>query len=410
VAAVKREHPSASEDSDDADFLVKTIRSLPESEAHELIQQIRREPRLDVSALAETWRKTVTLSPSNSTGPASLEGDLSLLMGKPAATQTGESRYFGHTSSMGLVPEDENYTASASAPAPFMAREPMERYMHGTWTNVTNDLAFVQRLLELYFRWSHPFYTIFPRQTFERDFQTGRQKYCSSLLVNAILAYACHFTDEPAGRTDPHNPRTAGDHFFAEARRLLYEDEASSLTTIQALCIMAMREPSAGRDSSGYMYIGRCMRMAIELGLHLNSAHSPDLHLTASEKEVRKVTFWGCFVVDTVWSLCIGRISQLPRAAITLDKPLLEEALDNPGVSTQPDPSTPPSTQKFLQEFSTLTELVNDNIFLFYAPKERFTSRRVLEMYSKYRSWYANLPAQLRLTEAKAYPHIIVLQ
>jgi hypothetical protein len=98
---------------------------------------------------------------------------------------------------------------------------------------------------------------------------------------------------------DPDNPRSAGDHFFAEARRLLYEDETPSLTQTQALCVMALREPSAGRDSSGFLYIGRCMRMAVELGMHLDTTSSPDLKLTPSEIEVRKVTFWGCFIVDS---------------------------------------------------------------------------------------------------------------
>lgn len=192
---------------------------------------------------------------------------------------------------MGLVLEDENYTRAR-------VRKSVERKT-STWTTVTQDVAFVERLFELYFQWSHPFYVIFSRECFLRDFRSGREKYCTPLLVNAILAYACHFSDEPQGRTDPENFRTAGDHFFAEARRLLYEDESPSLTTTQALCVMAMREPSAGRDSSGFMFIGRCMRMAVEMGLHLNNSASPDLQLTPSEIEVRKVTFWGCFTVDT---------------------------------------------------------------------------------------------------------------
>lgn len=291
TTAVKREHPGA-EANDNAEFLVKSIRHLPESELYELIQHIRKDPRLDINGLADTWRRTVTL-PVNSTDQASLEGDLSLLLGKPAITQTGESRHFGHTSSMGLVPEDENYTRSGV----HMQHLPQE-HKNGTWTAVTQDIQFVERLLDLYFTWSHPFYVIFSRECFLRDFRSGRQKYCSSLLVNAILSFGCHFTDEPAGRTDPDNFRTAGDQFFAEARRLLYEDDTPSLTTVQALCVMALREPSAGRDSSGFMYIGRCMRMAVELGLHLNST-APAHNLTPSEIEVRKVTFWGCFVVDT---------------------------------------------------------------------------------------------------------------
>lgn len=60
--AIKRENPSTAESNDNsAEFLVKTIHDLPESEVTELIHQIRREPRLDIARLADTWRQTVTL-------------------------------------------------------------------------------------------------------------------------------------------------------------------------------------------------------------------------------------------------------------------------------------------------------------------------------------------------------------
>ncbi|CAI6338358.1 unnamed protein product [Periconia digitata] len=415
ATATKRENSIASTQplfpsNNNAEFLLSSIRTLPEHEVYELVQQIRKDARFDIPALADTWRKTVTF-PSTTTStpvePQSLEGDLSMLLGKPAMTQSGESRYFGHTSGLSLIPEDENYTPSRIRSASVDQR-------NFTWTAVTQDSAFVEQLLDLYFRWSHPFYVIFSRECFYKDFRSGREKYCSPLLVNAILSYACHFTDEPAGRLDPNNSRTAGDHFFSEARRLLYEDETPSLTTTQALCVMAMREPSAGRDSSGFMYMGRCMRMVIELGLHLNNSAAPAMQLTPSEIEVRKVTFWGCFTVDTVWSICVGRISQLPRAAITLEKPILDESpaeLHSDAYSgTLQISSGMVTTRVFLQQFSTLSELINDNNYMFFAPKERFTSRRLLECYNKYQEWYKNLPRSLILDGMREpQPHIIVL-
>ncbi|KAI4125685.1 MAG: hypothetical protein LQ347_005275 [Umbilicaria vellea] len=93
---------------------------------------------------------------------------------------------------------------------------------------------------------------------------------------------------------------TAGDAFYAEAKRLLFEDEHSSLTTVQALALMGLREVSTGRDSSGFHLMGRCMRMAIELGLHLGSTSGEASVLSESEVEVRKITFWGCFTLDTL--------------------------------------------------------------------------------------------------------------
>ncbi len=59
---------------------------------------------------------------------------------------------------------------------------------------------------------------------------------------------------------------------------------------------MGLRETSQGRESNGYQYVGRCVRTALELGLHLSVVGSG---LGSSEIEVRKVTFWGVFNLET---------------------------------------------------------------------------------------------------------------
>jgi hypothetical protein len=297
AAGIKRDAPLVapvlSGNLSSAEFIVNSLRELPDEHVFEFVQHLRKDPSADLTTLAESWRRTVTL-PSNSLYEGqSLESDLSMLLGKPAVTITGESRHFGHSASLGLVSEDQDYGRQAHT----TTIDPQRRGT--TWTKVTDDIGFINRLFTLYFTWCHPFFIIFSRESFYRDFEDGRDKYCSSLLVNAICAYACHLTDEPAARLDQSDFRTAGDHFFTEAKRLLDENDTPSLTTTQALCLMAMREPSTGRDSPGFGYIGRCIRMCVELGLHLNSSASPTLGLTPSEVEVRKVTFWGCFTVDT---------------------------------------------------------------------------------------------------------------
>ncbi|KAE8835124.1 hypothetical protein PTNB73_09534 [Pyrenophora teres f. teres] len=398
---------SGSEDVSSAEYMITSLRKLPEEHVYEFIQHIRKDPTLDTHVLAEQWRKNETLTPNTPVDVPSLESELSVLLGKPTVTLTGQSRHFGHSASLGLVPEEENFSGG------HLRTNMVKPERQGsTWTNVTDDIEFVEKLLDLYFTWSHPFYVLFSRECFYKDFKADQDKYCCSLLVNAICAYACHLTDDPAGRTDPNNFRTAGDHFFAEARRMLFDDETPSLTTVQALCIMSMREPSTGRDSSGFGYMGRCIRMCVELGLHLNYGADATLNLTPSEVEVRKVTFWGCFTVDTIWTIVMGRISQLPRAAITLDKPILEEAPSPP--EAYPNASNTAAgivtTRLFLQEFTSLSELVNDNNYMFFAPKDQLTSLKLLDCYRKYQTWYKKLPLPMRLEgKRQPEPHILVL-
>jgi hypothetical protein len=120
-----------------------------------------------------------------------------------------------------------------------------------------------------------------------------------------------------------------------------------------------------------------------------------------------------CLTFHSVWSICTGRIAQLPRASITLDKPILDE------VSGAPDAFSGASrvqagvvtTRMFLQEFASLSELVNDNNYMFFAPKERLTSTRLLDCYNKYQAWYRKLPPALGIEDKRQpEPHTLVLQ
>ena len=57
----------------------------------------------------------------------------------------------------------------------------------------------------------------------------------------------------------------------------------------------------------------------------------------------------------------------------------------------------------------SLSEIVNDAIYMFYAPRERFTSKKLLDLYNRYRRWDQAVPAHLRLTQTST-PQVIYLQ
>ena len=134
------------------------------------------------------------------------------------------------------------------------------------------------------------------------DFNCGRPRFCSSLLVNAILALGARFSDTRIdGRTEPRDARTAGQPFFDEAKRLLGNEEVPSLTTIQALGLMSLRQASCGDDASSWHYARQSMRMAIDLDLHCGrpvSGVSNNNDMPQAEREVRAATFWGCFNLE----------------------------------------------------------------------------------------------------------------
>ena len=164
-----------------------------------------------------------------------------------------------------------------------------------TWTDISEDLNLVQHLLALYFCWEYPTFASLSKEHFLHDFQEGRQRYCSPILVNALLALGCRFSTQPNTRAVPDDPYTSGDHFFKECQRLFYlEDNHHSLTTIQALGIMSIREASCGRDSESWYYAGQSIRLAIEMGLQQIRNDDGD----EDEIAVKAATFWGAFALD----------------------------------------------------------------------------------------------------------------
>ena len=171
-------------------------------------------------------------------------------------------------------------------------------YYNQTWTSVTSNGAFVEHLLALYFCWEYPTFASLSKEHFLGDFKAGNPRHCSSLLVNAILALGCRFSSQAAARSDPSDFQTAGNHFFAEAVRILeLQKDRHVLTTVQAIGLMSIREASCGRTSQSLFLSGQSIRLAVEMGLHLNPDHGGPV-VDEDEQAVRSATFWGAFSLD----------------------------------------------------------------------------------------------------------------
>lgn len=230
-----------------------------------------------------------------------------------------------------------------------------------SWTTVTSDAELVEHLLELYFCWEYPTLASLSKEHFKHDFSAGSSRYCSPLLVNALLALGSRFSDRPEARTDPNDPFTAGDAFFDEAKRLFWEQtDHQDLTAVQAIGIMSIREASCGRDVDSRYYAGQSVRLAIEMGLHrLDDDGSKEDHRT-----VELITLWGAFSLDqyvsmflenassslgltppapkSAWSLttgCLPQFSRFPRFPNKIHiNPELEDASWAPYTDDGKDP------------------------------------------------------------------------
>ncbi|KAL1393475.1 fungal-specific transcription factor domain-containing protein [Phyllosticta capitalensis] len=388
--------------SDSISKLVASVKALPGSQAARLIKQIQ--CCEDIDALANSASTLpFTVAEHQAESPAEMA----------SSPRPNARLHYGNTSIFSLQGEIPGFHAKS-------AQEPRMLPDEGViWTSAPIDL--VDHLLELYFSRVHPFHPVGSQRAFYKAFEEKDLNSCSPLLVNAILAFSCHYSDRLDVRTDPADARTTGDQFFAEARRLLNNENSPSIPTIQALAIMSLREISKGRDSSGYRYIRWCMTMIIEMGLHL-SVSGEQTHKTPWDQNVeRTYIFWGCYALDVVWALCTGRTPSIPNFAITVGKDGLKSHDEGPRgwqnrTRASPGRDTPFSqVPEILHYLSGFYEITSGMLNIVFARGGQFTTDTVLHCYAKYQSWYHGLPDKLHaenLHFAKAHsilPPILLL-
>lgn len=295
--------------------LIQAILNYPEHEVPDLVKQIRTCESLDdvaESILAkdnylgeEDQEEETTLSdPALSVVPK-FEKELSGKLGE-LRLDNGSVSVVGGTSNLLYVDDPEPTEPQQASPTQSVDPYQQQEDPLTSWTKVTSDPELVVHLLNMYFTWHYTYFTTLSKTLFYRDFLLGKPptetkrktEYCTSLLVNAMLALGCHFTSWPAARQDPSDSATAGDEFFKEAKRLILENdehENPKLATVQALALMSVREAGCGREARGWVYSGMSFRMAYDLGLNIDSVLT---NHDEQEIDARRITIWGSFLFD----------------------------------------------------------------------------------------------------------------
>lgn len=344
---------------------------------------------------------------STVTSPQSLEDKVAILPECTWKAQDNQSRYYGRTLNRLLrSDEDVRFLPTPTDQVP-------------EWTTVTTDQNLIQHLLNLYFTWSHPFYLLFPEEVFSHGFESKKLKYCTPLLMNAILAIGCYYSDRPEARKEPYDPDSVGDHFFAEAEQLLTEvKNQRSLTVVQALGLMSLRETMLNREDNGQKYAAQMMDMALRLGLHISQDRSS--HLSLNEIEARRITFWGCFALENTLAICTRGFPTSPKTEIRLDKPKLEHKLEEtlwrPHGTLQHGASSlylvqPSMKYNILTQCILLSEIVEDILHIPYMPTARSNCQLAYQSYEKLQKWFLNLPFELKIhTQGSPLPQIVTLQ
>lgn len=303
----KKEADSLKTKSATLQVLTHALLNYEEDDAIDLLRQMRASENLEELASAVEARSkgvdpdypdSPAYPPANDELPK-FDVELSGKMGD--LLLDGSVKFIGGTSNLVWL-DDSDSALTSPVPSEKNIVHPREDAII-SWTTVNPNRDLILHFLNMYFCWHYPYFTTLSKELFYKDFLTGTSsQYCSAILVNAMLALGCHFSSKPAARADPEDSSTTGEHYFAEAKRLLYENEEfanAKLCTVQALALMSVREAGCGRESKGWVYSGMSFRMASDLGLNVDVPPMNDMsRLSDEDIDARRITFWGCFLFD----------------------------------------------------------------------------------------------------------------
>ncbi|TFB01937.1 Nitrogen assimilation transcription factor nirA [Trichoderma ghanense] len=137
-----------------------------------------------------------------------------------------------------------------------------------SWTSVSSDDGLMRELLRVFLRCEYMFTSAFQKDYFLDDLVAGRDEFCSSLLVNVVLAYACVCFPGLTNRAEYWNPDTLVYRFLAEAKRIWeLEYSQACITTIQAGILFSVFHNLCGLDEIGQPYRLQAIELAREIRL-----------------------------------------------------------------------------------------------------------------------------------------------
>ncbi|KAK4231734.1 hypothetical protein QBC38DRAFT_203026 [Podospora fimiseda] len=294
----------------------------------------------------------------------------------------------------------------------------LEAVKPSKWTLISSDDVLMKKLIHDYFLFEYDWFSVLHIDYFLQDMASECPRFCSPLLVNAILCLGCLSHRGLSGQSEYWNPKNLGNRFLAEARRLFDleidaeppsrspEDgqwehkridwECQRLTTIQAAVILNITYILNGHDKVGWRLTLQALEMADELDLFRGTSPSLNWDLRC----VRELTAWGLFKWQSLVSYHY------------LKPPVLRE----PPAAALPDPAAYPNYygEMWVKYPLTSSRLPIYHGLLFKAKAEFWTilnefslqsfplsrpsnmqPRQIIIFYQRLRRWLSNLPEEL---------------
>ncbi|KAK8224476.1 fungal-specific transcription factor domain-containing protein [Phyllosticta capitalensis] len=210
------------------------------------------------------------------------------------------------------------------------SRPPSPSSDHHGLTN-TSPEADELRLIDDFFSNTGLIFPFIHERTFRLRYHDMRQDQTKPVqkswlaLLNMVLAFAV----SASTRTDfsAIDRQRESDAFYRRALHLSRGQmmRCSSLETVQLLLLMSQYLQGTQKSLQTFIVHGLAVKGAFQLGLHSKEA---SLHLSPTEREFRKRTWYGIVTVDRTMSMTFGRPASVPDDYVRLDLPVLERMVD----------------------------------------------------------------------------------
>ncbi|KAF1982586.1 hypothetical protein K402DRAFT_424510 [Aulographum hederae CBS 113979] len=307
---------------------------------------------------------------------------------------SGRLRYFGPTTNCHVHSEPGMSTEES--------RESQEQARRAEKTIRFLSTDTHDYLMDLFWQDYNSVIHVLHKEAFHEDMEQGRTQFYSPFLHICVLAMGYRFADKNRPDMQRISMQKQESTLHREAKYMLdYElERPGGIPSVVALLLLGDLECGVGRDNVGWLYGGMAVRIAFDIGLHLDTRQSG---LPQIEVEIRHMTLWACVIYDKYWALFLGRPTSMKSSDLEIHS--LAKQFERLGTCRPAGPEKGLETQIYealldLMEMAGKIADYTDPQMLTTAHIDRTDYLRMAGLDREFGNWYSRLPETLRWTPA----------
>ncbi|KAF2815741.1 uncharacterized protein BDZ99DRAFT_565677 [Mytilinidion resinicola] len=308
---------------------------------------------------------------------------------------SGRLRYFGPTTNCHVHSELGNSHGSNS--------ESSEQSRRAEKIVRSLSLDTYDYLMDIFWHHYNSVIHVLHQEAFNEDRETGRAQFYSGFLHVCVLAMGYRFADKTRPDIQRLSLPQKESTLHREAKYMLDHEleRPGGIPSVVALLLLGDLECQVGRDNLGWLYAGLAVRLAFDIGLHLDTRLSG---LSVREVEIRQMTLWACVIYDKYWALFLGRPTSMKSTDLeiySLSKQFERLGTCRPaGVEKSLETQIYEALLDLMELAGKITENMDPRSQGPDAVIDRNQYLRMAALDREFSNWYARLPDTLRWTPA----------